>query len=189
MAAIFKFLHEKTINKQQIVECMKEINLVRGMKELLQELSKDQYEVVIISDSNTYFIDTIMKHHRLENSIHTVYSNPASFNKSGCLTIDYYHIQDWCDLSTKNLCKGHIFEGHINKRRQEGVEFDRLAFIGDGTNDLCPCLKLKKGDFALARKGFRLVKKAAEYKDKGLVAELVEWETGLDILKCLQQER
>jgi hypothetical protein len=45
-------------------------------------------------------------------------------DENGCLKIDYYHTQDWCDLSTVNLCKGHILQGYIQKRKQEGNQFD-----------------------------------------------------------------
>lgn len=118
-----------------------------------------------------------------------MYTNPAQFDASGRLTIDGYHVQDWCKLSTVNMCKGHILDAHINDAAQHGVRYDRVAYVGDGSNDLCPALRLRPVDIVFPRKGFRLIDKIASLNvDAGVVlaAKVVPWTNGLEILEELK---
>ena len=185
MGAIFRYLYETGISPNQMLNCMKEIPLVKGMDNLFSLLQGDAYEGIIISDSNSTFIDCILKDKHLNGAIDKVYTNPATFDKKGCLNIDYYHTQDWCDLSTINLCKGHILEDHIKTRRAEGTVYKRIAYVGDGSNDLCPSLKLGEQDLIFAREGYRLIKKINK-GEHPLKAKVVVWGHGDDIYQELK---
>lgn len=106
MGAIFALLHSEGVQADAIKGKILQIPLVSGMKELFDKLAHERYEVVIISDANTLFIDWLMKQHGISSSVLKVYSNPAEVTDDGKLTIQYYHHQDWCNLSSKNMCKG-----------------------------------------------------------------------------------
>ena len=190
MASIFAYLHDNGVNKTDIQDSMKEIPLVVGMRELLNFLSKDPFEVIIISDSNSVFIDMILKDTELDSAVAKVFTNPAHFKQDGCLTLDYYHTQDWCDLSTINLCKGHILENYLKEREQDGVVFSHVGYVGDGTNDLCPSLRLQEKDIVFPRKGFSLIKKLGKLNNDGnelhLQAAVEPWDSGLQIMEKLQ---
>ena len=186
MGAIFELLHRNSVTAADIQQCMEEIELVEGMPELLAYLVKNNSDTIIISDANSVFIEMIMNAAGLANTVSKVYTNPAEFDSRGCLTVRYYHSQDWCDLSTVNLCKGHILESHIKEALDKGTVYDMVAYVGDGSNDICPALKLKRAsDMVFPRVGHTMLKKLPKYKDS-MIAKVVPWETGLDILAALK---
>ena len=162
--------------------------MVDGMEDLLRWLHKNDAEVVIISDCNNVFIDTILEKHNLQECVKRVYTNPVTIDKDDMLKIKYYHTQDWCDLSTVNLCKGTVLEDHLKARRaDDGVSFETIAYAGDGGNDLCPCVRLVQKDLVFPRESFTLIKAIAKYKDP-LRATVVPWNTGNDIRKALENK-
>ena len=156
------------------------------METLLKWLSEINAEVIIISDSNSCFINSSLKKNELLPYVSKVYTNPATFNANGVLEIEYYHVQDWCDLSTENLCKGYILDEHIKKRKAEGVEFDAVAMTGDGGNDYCPSLRINKDGFVFPRIGFTLPKKISEDPSK-IKATVCPWNSGEYIKLKLQE--
>lgn len=194
MASIFEYLHSIGVTERDMKQCLHEIPVTDGMEQLLKYCSDQNYETIIISDSNSVFIDLILANAQLTDLITRVFTNPAYFDESGCLKIEHYHTQDWCDLSTVNLCKGSILQDYVKKRKEEGIQFDSVVYVGDGTNDLCPSLTLKERDFVCPRVDFRLWKKiqkmtSASEADNGhkLYAQVLNWNSGLDILNCLKQ--
>ena len=192
MGAIFEYLHGNGVTEADMKRCIEEIPLTDGMEELFKYIDAKKFDVIIISDSNSTFIKYSMDKYHLE--VNAVYTNPASYDQNGCLKIDWYHRQNWCDLSTENLCKGHILDSHIAKRKKEdNVEFDYILYVGDGTNDLCPALRLRDEDFICPRKNFRLWKKMmklgllnGEKNDFELKAKILEWDSGLQILELVK---
>ena len=184
MGAIFRYLHDNGTTPKQIRSCMEEIPFVNGMQELLTFMQDSgRFDVIIISDSNLVFIDHILKASQLDATVQKVYSNPAFFNGDGCLSVAYYHTQDWCKISTVNMCKGHILESHIADHSKTETPYDVVAYVGDGTNDLCPSLRLTSKDFLFPRKGYSLMKEIAKAK---LSAKVVPWDTGFDIMEVLK---
>ena len=106
MKAVFEKLHRDGISAEKIQNEVKAIPLVQGMKELFDYFEKheDVYELIVISDSNTLFVNWSLLHHQLK--VGQVYSNPARVGENGEILLDPYHHQEWCDMSTINLCKG-----------------------------------------------------------------------------------
>lgn len=185
MAAIFKYLHEHGTTAKDMEETIGSLPLTEGMEELLQFLSQDTFEVIIISDSNSVFIEFSLKKHNIE-CVKKVYTNPAAFQENGLLKIEYYHTQDWCDLSTVNLCKGHILDEHM---KQSESDYSSVVYVGDGGNDLCPGLRLKESDYFFPRKNFSLWRKLNDLgvlsggtSELDMKAKVVEWSSGADIL-------
>ena len=96
-----------------------------------------------------------------------IFTNRSYFNLDGCLSIEPYYYQNWCHLSPTNLCKGHILTEYILKRSAEdGVHFDRINYVGDGQNDICPALRSLKStrDRLFPRLGYSLDKYLREQK-------------------------
>jgi pyridoxal phosphate phosphatase PHOSPHO2 len=134
-------------------------------------------------------IDHILREAGLRDAISEIYTNPAQFDDDGCLRLNPYHHQDWCSLSTENLCKGRILDHH--RRYKFPADFDRVFYIGDGTNDMCPALRLQPSDIVFARRGFKLAKaidSSATCEDGQVKARVVLWDTGNDILNTLKDE-
>jgi 2-hydroxy-3-keto-5-methylthiopentenyl-1-phosphate phosphatase len=111
------------------------------------------------------------------------------FDGDSCLTLQPFHNQDWCQLSSVNLCKGHIFDEHrCSHELQRQQAYELAAFVGDGSNDLCPSLRLKASDLVFARKGYSLARRLAAADSEKPVAKVVHWETGFDVLEELKSE-
>lgn len=189
MGAVFEHLHKVGITPEQILKCMNEIPFISGMKDLLQFMNRDNVELIIISDANSVFIKQILQNAALDDLFAATFTNPAEFDSSGCLRVQCYHYQDWCPLSTTNLCKGSILQDYLKQRQKGGVTFSHIAYVGDGTYDLCPCLTLSANDFVFPRTDFSLWKKIKHMqknKDSSLKAKVVPWNTGLDILETVK---
>lgn len=197
MQAIFELLHRQGINEESIKMLISSLPAVPGMPELIKVLTQNfNTDVIIISDSNSYFINCWIEANDLKSNIFKVFTNPAHFEKD-LLKIKMYHLQDYCKLSTKNLCKGQIMEDFIEEQAKQGCLYDQVLYFGDGTNDFCPILRLKKIDLACVRKNFKcadLVKKAVDglYKDDDdksriVVANVFFWTNGFEIIQYIQQ--
>ena len=160
------------------------------MGDLLNHLkSCDLYEPIIISDSNSVFIEMILQHLGQQDCFRSVYTNPAQFNDSGVLQIEYYHTQDWCDLSTVNLCKGHILQEHIKAAasRPTPVIYKTVLYVGDGNNDFCPGLRLKNSDYLCARAGYSLVKKIQSATEQKVQCQTLIYNSGSEIVNLLKK--
>jgi len=187
MGQIFKLLHKHKVSREMIESAMQQLVPTQKMIELLEWLHTMGHETIIISDSNSVFIEEWLSHNNLTECVRRVFTNPASFNEDGLLTIKPYHHQEWCKLSTENLCKGHILQEYLAERGEEGVKFDAVAYVGDGQNDLCPALKLSKDDFLFPRTGFPLDIKVKDPKDnQKVVAKVHNWISAAEIQSVLK---
>lgn len=184
MGLIFDYLFEHRVKPSDIQQCMEAIPLTTGMHNLLTNLPP-HCESIIISDSNSVLIDYILTAKSLKDCFKSVFTNPAKFSDEGKLTLAPYHWQDWCEFSTKNLCKGHILESFIADRKTSGVNFTRIVYVGDGKNDLCPALRLREQDFIFPRIGYRLQKELQDLQsDKDccpLKAKVLPWNDAREI--------
>jgi len=186
MQTVFEFLHRQGVRENQYAECMRRMPFNAGMERLIRLAGGDpKIETVIVSDSNSFFIDTILKAHNLDRFVRRVFTNPAHFDETGCLRIRYFHTNTECELSEKNMCKGRIVKEYLQERDGDDVRFDRLAFVGDGNNDFCPIFRmLKERDHAFARKGFALEKKISQIEKK-LPCQVHIWSSGDEIADFL----
>ena len=185
MGAIFAHLHSKGVKPDHILTCMKGIPLVHGMEKFITSLSMEEFEVIVISDANSVFIDCILENSGLNKLVSNVYTNPAWFDSDGCLRIKHYHHQDWCSSSTTSLCKGHILNAHHSEALKNGLEYSTIVYIGDGSNDLCPSLKLRSNDICFARNGYTLLKKIDKLPANEMQARVIRWNDALDIAEGL----
>ncbi|GFO35707.1 pyridoxal phosphate phosphatase phospho2 [Plakobranchus ocellatus] len=194
MSEIFKYLHKNGIQSQDILKCMSEIPLTPGMKELLNFTGNTKcFDHIIISDSNSVFINQILETYSLSSVINHIFTNPAKFDDVGCLTLEGYHAQDWCSLSTVNMCKGHILKDFLKKKQESGTDYAAILYVGDGYNDLCPSLTLQPQDYIFPRVGFRLNKLISQMSKENmpverssLKASVIPWESGLNILETVK---
>jgi Haloacid Dehalogenase superfamily, subfamily IB, phosphoserine phosphatase-like/2,3-diketo-5-methylthio-1-phosphopentane phosphatase len=188
MQEIFHLLHKNGVTSLQIQDAIAHIPATPGIKELVQLLYSRNVEVIIVSDANSVFIKDWLSYASLTHIFERVFTNPACYDKDGCLKIEMYHLQDFCKLSTKNLCKGHILDLYIAERAAVGVKFSKIAYVGDGRNDLCPSLRLSENDLVFPREGFLLdkfIRDMQNQEDLRLKAEVHTWETGSDIMKVI----
>ena len=70
-------------------------NMQRLLEEAVDSLNAT---IIIISDSNSEFINHILKERGLSNRVDKVFTNPASWSKENKLEIQPYHHQETCTL-------------------------------------------------------------------------------------------
>ncbi|KAG8244289.1 Phospho-2-dehydro-3-deoxyheptonate aldolase AroG [Homalodisca vitripennis] len=187
MAEVFKLLYKNKVKKEMILGAMHNLTPTPNMQELLKWLKVEGHETIIISDSNSVFIEEWLQHKNLQECVKHVFTNPASFDEKGLLSIQPYQDQNWCDLSTRNLCKGYILETYLKERQTEGESFDAVVYVGDGQNDLCPALKLKENDFVFPRAGFQLENSLKDSTFQGkLAAKVYIWTSADEIRNNLE---
>ncbi|KEH18312.1 putative hydrolase [Medicago truncatula] len=140
----------------------------------------------IVSDANTIFIDTILKHLGISECFSEINTNPGYVNQEGRLKVMPYHdfnkASHGCTLCPPNMCKGLIID-RIQKSISE-VEKKRFIYLGDGAGDYCPSLRLRERDFVMPRKNFPVWDLIC--KDPSLVkAEIHGWSDGEELEQVL----
>jgi pyridoxal phosphate phosphatase PHOSPHO2 len=66
--------------------------------------------------------------------------------------------------------------------QKSSYSYERMVYVGDSKNDVCPSLSLKSTDLVLARKGrsMEAILKQDEFQSR-LKAKLVIWNDGSDV--------
>lgn len=183
MDKVFGILHEGNISKDDYVRCFESLQFTEGMKDVCHFLQSQKIPTIIISDSNSYFIDHLLERDSLQNAFCGTYTNPAVWCSNGRLNVKHHH-EHYCNQCPQNLCKRKVVNKHL---AEQNLSYEHIVYIGDGHGDLCPCLALKKGDYILARKGYKLLKCLQGENQSEAKAEVVPWENGFDVLKMFQK--
>lgn len=189
MQEIFNLLHANNVSRGKIEKAIREIPETPGMTKCFKQLKQNGFEIIIISDSNSIFIDHWNKN-RIDDCISEIFTNPARFDNNGKLCLSGYMYQTECKLSSENLCKGKIMEDFIAARKDQGIVFNSIFVIGDGRNDICPMLRLGNLDFACPRVGYsceREIEQVARKVEKEINFEIYRWNTGDDLLEFMLQ--
>ncbi|XP_078079976.1 phosphoethanolamine/phosphocholine phosphatase-like isoform X2 [Mustelus asterias] len=190
MNKVLQYLYEKGVKEESMRKILEETPLSKEMPTLFQFLreSSDLFECIIISDANTFFINTILQANDLSTLFQKIYTNPAIVDGKKNLVINPYH-SHLCQQCPKNMCKRQILHDHLVQRAGEGVEFEKIVYVGDGTNDFCPSAFLTATDVTFPRKNYPLHHLISEVKmtePSAFQAQVVPWESAEDILLFLQ---
>lgn len=201
--SVLAYLYSQKVTEQDYYDCLKTMPSVAGIVDsLIVTLAKqpDKYDMIILSDANSVFIDSYLRANSLDTAFSTVLTNPARFSDDGQLLIDEYQVQDYCSLSARNLCKGDALKNFIGKRMLDhNTVYTCINYVGDGENDLCPSTKLSARDRVFPREGYSLDRLCKKLKfnngiqhhnmENGKLPEVkatvVPWNTGDDILNVI----
>ena len=198
IADILSCLHHIGVQKSEMLESVREVPFTPGMLELLKyQEEMPSIDAIIVSDSNSLFIGHILEGAGLHGAYKEIFSNPAEFDASGRVLMKHHH-QHECKRCPENLCKGTVLREYLLKSKADGLPYDRVAVVGDGFNDFCPCLDLRQNDMIFPRKGYRLMKLIEQCsKDEpdgsaasglnGLKATVIPWDTAHEIQQYLQR--
>eukprot|EP00730_Choanoeca_flexa_P004671 TRINITY_DN11768_c0_g2_i1.p1 TRINITY_DN11768_c0_g2~~TRINITY_DN11768_c0_g2_i1.p1 ORF type:complete len:239 (+),score=39.78 TRINITY_DN11768_c0_g2_i1:60-776(+) len=166
-------MHESGFQTDQLAAILATIPLHPHMSSALSKLKAADHTLRIVSDANTFYIDAVLKGYKLEHAFESIKTNPGEVQPNGRLKISPYlstpHDCPVCK-SAPNICKGNIVSPYLNEGHA------RVIYVGDGGNDLCPSLRLRKQDLVLARKGFKLSDKLSERADD-VKADVRTWKT------------
>ena len=180
-------LHERKVTPEQIEHCFDDIPLAPEMSQALRLIASRGVSMEVVSDANSVFIDCILRHYRLRDLFSRVTTNPAFFDSEGRLHIVRLIKKTephGCVLCPENMCKGAIVTAIITAGREQ----ERVFYVGDGGNDLCPALRLRQGDYVFARSGYELARRLTLPENLKQVKAIVHlWTTYADLLKLFQE--
>ncbi|KAG5016169.1 hypothetical protein AAZX31_08G193300 [Glycine max] len=179
-------LHSKGKTIEDIEEVLHRIPLHPRVIPAIQAAHAFGCDLRIVSDANMFFIETILKHLGIREYFSEINTNPGYVNEEGRLRILPYHdfnkASHGCTLCPPNMCKGLIIDRIQDSISQEGNK--RMIYLGDGSGDYCPSLRLKERDYMMPRKNFPAWDLIC--KDPLLVkAEIHGWSDGEELEQVL----
>lgn len=161
------------------------------MREAFKWATANQTEIIIISDANDFYIDTIARAKSINGFISRTITNFSTFDDNGRLTISRHTIEEHgCAKCAANLCKGTSFNaGRELLQHMSTGQFKRVIYAGDGRNDFCPSTKLKEHDLVLVRMGRAFHKMLQDSANRSMItAKIIEWNTADDLFRILKSE-
>ncbi|XP_074001534.1 pyridoxal phosphate phosphatase PHOSPHO2 [Numenius arquata] len=189
MGRVFAYLGDNGVKEDEMKRTMTTIPFTAGMVDLLGFIgeNKDLFDCIIVSDSNTVFIDWILKAADFHKVFDEVFTNPAAFSNTGYLTVQNFHAHH-CAKCPKNLCKRKVLKEFLDEQLEQGVSYTQIVYIGDGGNDLCPVMFLKKDDIAMPRQGYTLEKKISQLAQdlSPVECSVLVWSSATDIMSYLK---
>ncbi|GMI77940.1 phosphoethanolamine/phosphocholine phosphatase 1 [Hibiscus trionum] len=111
-------------------------------------------ELRVVSDANMFFIETILGNLGLRECFSEIDTNPGFVDDEEKLRIfphhDFTKRSHGCSLCPPNMCKGMVIE----KIQASFEGKKKIIYLGDGSGDYCPSLKLGEADYMMPRKNF-----------------------------------
>jgi len=152
--------------KTDVLKCLHDVKMDPVLISALQKLYSSQIpsvKLVIASDSNTIFIDEILKANGVpERTFAFVYTNAATWTTADTIQVEPYQPNSsphQCPRKcSSNMCKTTILQRARKELGLESKQQLRTVYVGDGGNDFCPSLSLAHSDLVLVRDGFALQK-------------------------------
>ncbi|KAK2993415.1 hypothetical protein RJ640_021634 [Escallonia rubra] len=188
MERMMKELHSKGKTVEDIAECLKRVPLHPRVIAAIKSAHSLGCNLKVLSDANQFFIETILKHYGVYGCFSEVITNPTLVDGEGRLRIFPYHDSasspHSCNLCPPNLCKGLEIE-RIRACSSDNGE-KRFIYLGDGSGDICPSLKLGEGDNVMPRKNFPLWDRIRS-NPMLFKAEIHEWSDAEELEKILIQ--
>lgn len=152
--------------KTDVLKCLHDVKMDPILISALQKLHSSRIplvKLVIASDSNTIFINEILKANGFpEGTFPLVYTNTATWT-----TTDTIHVEPYQPISSPhqcprncpaNMCKTSILQTARKALDLVATEQLQTVYVGDGGNDFCPSLSLADSDLVLVRDGLALQK-------------------------------
>ncbi|XP_010047325.2 inorganic pyrophosphatase 2 isoform X1 [Eucalyptus grandis] len=149
-------LHSRGKTMEEIADCLKEAPLHPKIVSAIKSANASGCDLRILSDSNVFFIETILRHHGLMECFSQINTNPGSVDAEGRLNISPYHdfsrLLHGCKICPPNMCKGIVMDKIRSPAFAKGKR--RFVYVGDGAADFCAGMKLEEEDVLLPRKDF-----------------------------------
>ncbi|XP_050217979.1 thiamine phosphate phosphatase-like protein [Mercurialis annua] len=175
-------LHSRNKTVEDISECLKQIPIHPNIISAIQFAHASGSDLRIVSDANTFFIETILEHYGLMPYFSEIYTNPAYVDADNRLRISQYHhsksFSHGCTICPPNMCKGLVID-KIRASISDG-EGKCMIYVGDGTPDICATLKLGQGDFVMPREKFPLCEFISNNTTL-IKADIQEWSDGEEL--------
>ena len=176
MGYVFEQVQEAGCTKEEVLEFIARLVPFPGLAEALEAIATSGSKAIIISDSNTVFIEAILHKQGLRHYFSDIITNPAHFDESGQLRIQHCHTHS-CPRCTRspNMCKGTLLREYLSAH----VTNSCVIYVGDGQGDVCPSLTLESRDTVLARKGYPLSEALSASTELKATLHVIDFESTL----------
>lgn len=183
-AALDTLARDRGIPAEQVLAAAASAQLPQPTCEALRQIHQCPHAAAaILSDANNLYIDAVLRSHNLQNVFDAgVFTNPAKImhvsSTAGTLqsrvtvtpfidgSMRQHHA---CSMCPPNLCKGELLD-QLMKVFVNSI----VVYVGDGSNDLCPAIRVPLNGFVLPRANFSLANKLAS---TSVTATVSPWET------------
>ncbi|XP_044497485.1 inorganic pyrophosphatase 2-like [Mangifera indica] len=180
-------LHAQGKTIEDIVEALKQVPIHPRIVPAINAAHDLGCDLRIVSDANVFFIETILEHLGIRDCFSEINTNPSFVDEEGRLRISPYHdfaiAAHGCHLCPPNMCKGLIIERIQASLSKDGSD-KKIIYLGDGSGDYCPSLKLVEGDHVMPRKNFPVWDLICR-NPMVVKAEIHSWSDGEDLEKIL----
>ncbi|PSS18051.1 Inorganic pyrophosphatase [Actinidia chinensis var. chinensis] len=188
MDTMMKELHSNGKTIDDIVKVLERVPIHPRIVPAIKAAHALGCELRIVSDANLFFIETIVKHLGLTDYFSEINTNPSYVDEEGRLKIfpchDFHSSPHGCNLCPPNMCKGMVMERIQASVASEGKK--KFIYLGDGSGDFCPSLKLREGDHVMPRKDYPVWDLICKNRPH-IKAEIHEWSDGEDLERVLLQ--
>ncbi|EJU04051.1 hypothetical protein DACRYDRAFT_105116 [Dacryopinax primogenitus] len=184
VAQMMRELRSEGGTRVQVEQALREMPFHPAMKRCVRAIkvrSDPSTDLLVLSNANSVYIRTILEHQGLHEGVfEDVITNPAHWDEQDPdllvvrRRVDPKGEQHKCTVGcSANMCKGEELEAFVERH---GKAFDRVVYVGDGSNDFCPILRLREQDLALVRRHRGLEKRIEkEGKSAGLKCQFIYW--------------
>ncbi|KAG6575483.1 inorganic pyrophosphatase 2 [Cucurbita moschata] len=181
-------LHAQGRTIDEIAEVLKRAPIHPDVVPAIRAAHAIGCDLRIVSDANMFFIETILNHLGIRECFSEINTNPGFVDEEGRLRIfpihDFHKSSHGCNLCPPNMCKGIVMERIQSSLMSEGKKKKKFIYLGDGSGDYCPSLKLGEGDFLMPRKNFPLWDLISQ-NPLLIKAEIHEWSDGEEFANIL----
>eukprot|EP01041_Mallomonas_annulata_P000454 gene454-823_t len=183
-----RMMQEFNISIDGMVSHLQGIPFFRETFEAAQLAKYFGSELFILSDANTFYIETILRHHGQRYLFADIISNPGVI-EDGILRIKPYH-QDLtphnCPNCPSNMCKGNVLLKLREGYKTNSGELCPIIYIGDGGGDYCAATKLLSTDYLCCRNDWTLHKKVLS-SPSPILPKILPWNDGKELLSDFQK--
>ncbi|XP_046975649.1 pyridoxal phosphate phosphatase PHOSPHO2-like [Vanessa cardui] len=182
MSDVFEHAYSAGLHPSDILDSIASMRPNPGIIELISTLAKEGWDVLVLTDANSVFVNHWLKVHGLQEAVTAVVTNRA-FWKQDRLYIEPCMRQTTCPRCPSNLCKSIALAQWSSSRG-----YQRYVYSGDGRNDYCPATNLPADAIVFPRKGYPmydLIKKTLSSPNPQIKAKVVPWDDAFTILEEL----
>ncbi|XP_022151617.1 inorganic pyrophosphatase 1-like [Momordica charantia] len=177
-------LHAQGRTIHDIAEVLKRAPIISNVVPAIRAAYALGCDLRIVSDANPFFIETILNHFGIRECFSEIHTNPSFVDEQGRLRISPIHHfhESPHNFCPPNMCKGIVMERIQASLMSEGKK--KFIYLGDGSGDYCPSLKLREGDFLMPRKNFPIWELISQ-NPLVIKAEIHEWSDGEELERIL----
>ncbi|KAG0316088.1 hypothetical protein BGZ99_007044 [Dissophora globulifera] len=178
-------LYDQGITRQDLETSLRGIPFAPEMAAALRLIKSQGAELCIISDSNSFYIDTVLKNHGLDQLFSKIITNPCHFDTDGRPHVTRLHGLDQPPHHCTMPCNVNLCKGRELQKLMDSQTWDQVIYMGDSTNDFCPSTRLAAHtDVVLARANMLLEKEIKSHPG-AIKAKVVYWNSPADAIAVI----